>query len=568
MTNSKIKLGGGKVIPFEQTGDFFYKRGLDKLDKNNLLGAMAYYNKALERDPQNTEIRLAIAETLTEMYRFEESNRLLFTTFRDVENRPSECYFGMGMNFLGLKEYERARESLEQYTFIEPEGEFAYDAYDILDALEESFEEDENSGRNAQTAQLAKDLLDHDDFAGAIRILEELVKQSPDDLDARNNLALAYYCNRDFQSATEQMHCILEEQPNNLQAHCNLAVFLHGAKDDAAAQTECDYIAAADTEDPEELSRIGLALMELARFSDAYAVHKRLLRIVPYDRNTLHRLGQCAYQLGEYQRAAEYYDRLVKVDARDSIARFYRNDCLKPLSGSAKRNTVMLSYQVPLDETVARIHKLNHYLGMDAAARKAIWQRSGSELELLLNWGTQLAERSVKRAMLRLAASFEDEKAELLLRDFLLQRTQPGDLKREVFGLLKHMGAQEPYLGYMDGELVESKVSLIKLLDEAVPDMYSDVLDICMGNMQDRPQRFMMEAANAWSDYIASLDGFPAISTPQTYAFAAALEYLACREGGQRATKGELCKKYGVTLVRFNHALSKLMDIRQGEKKD
>ena len=74
--------GRGKVLPFQQPGEFFYKRGLEKLDKNNLPDAMAYYGKALERDPENEEIRIAMAQALTGMSRFEESNRILFALTR------------------------------------------------------------------------------------------------------------------------------------------------------------------------------------------------------------------------------------------------------------------------------------------------------------------------------------------------------------------------------------------------------------------------------------------------------------------------------------------------------
>ncbi len=565
---TEIKKKSGKVLSFEQTGDFFFRRGASKLDKNNLLDAMVYYNKALERDAGNMDIRLAIAETLTEMYRFEESNRLLLTSFLDEEDRPSEYYFGIGMNFLGLKEYEHARESLEQYAFVDPDGEFIYDAYDILDALDESIEMQGEAEKTEQAAQTARDMLDHDDFDGAIRILEELTKKEPADVTLRNNLALAYYCKRDFEKATEQMQAILREDPGNVQAHCNLAVFLHGAKDEAGVNSECDYIMSAQTDDPDDLNRMGLALMELGRIEQAFSIQKKLFRIIPYDQNTTHRLAQCAYQLGEYRFAAECYERLIKVDAKDSIARYYRNESRKAMSGAPKRKTVVLSYQVPIEEVVNRIHKLNHYLNITDEARKTLWQSSGSELEMLIRWGTQLSERSVKRAMLRLAASFGDEKAEMLLRDFLLQRTQPGDLKREVFAMLKHMNAKEPYLGYMDGELVESRVSLIKLLDGDLPEAYGDVLDVCMQGMQARSQRCMLEAANLWSDYIASLDGFPDMSKTQAYAFSAALEYIACHNCEEGVTKGELCRKYGVTLVRFNNALAKLIEVSKGVQKD
>ena len=43
----KVPAARGKVLSFEQTGDFFYKRALDKLDKNNLPDAAAYYGAEL-----------------------------------------------------------------------------------------------------------------------------------------------------------------------------------------------------------------------------------------------------------------------------------------------------------------------------------------------------------------------------------------------------------------------------------------------------------------------------------------------------------------------------------------
>ena len=99
--------GRGKVLPFAQSGDFFYKRGLEKLDKNNLPDAMAYYGRALKCDPQNREIRIAMAQVLTEMNRFEESNRILFTLTRggaepaeivlSRELRRRRCGGGSGM---------------------------------------------------------------------------------------------------------------------------------------------------------------------------------------------------------------------------------------------------------------------------------------------------------------------------------------------------------------------------------------------------------------------------------------------------------------------------------------
>ena len=68
---------GGKVLPFEQKSDFYYKRGSDKHDKNDLIEALSSYRRALEKDPDNQYTRLALAQVLTEMGRYAESNRIL-----------------------------------------------------------------------------------------------------------------------------------------------------------------------------------------------------------------------------------------------------------------------------------------------------------------------------------------------------------------------------------------------------------------------------------------------------------------------------------------------------------
>ncbi|MPN36741.1 hypothetical protein SDC9_184252 [bioreactor metagenome] len=131
------RIRGGKILPFEQTGEFFLRRGMFKQDHNNLVDAIAYYRLALRREPENAEYKLALAEVLTQMNRFEESNRVLLTSFSGTGERPSEGFFGMGCNFIGLQEYANARYSFERYAVIDPEGEFVDEALDMLDALED-----------------------------------------------------------------------------------------------------------------------------------------------------------------------------------------------------------------------------------------------------------------------------------------------------------------------------------------------------------------------------------------------------------------------------------------------
>ena len=124
------------MLQFAQDGEFYYRSGSSKLEKNDLTGAIASYRMALKLDPKNYDAVLGIAEILTAMGRTEESNRLLMVKFRE-EERPAEAYFGMGCNFFAQREYDQARMSFDKYLDEDPEGEFAYTAYDMAEAIDD-----------------------------------------------------------------------------------------------------------------------------------------------------------------------------------------------------------------------------------------------------------------------------------------------------------------------------------------------------------------------------------------------------------------------------------------------
>ena len=113
------------------------KRGAKELEKNDLIAAASKYREAYERAPEDAEIAVALAEILSQMQRFEESNRILFRLQADRDDAPAECHFGLACNYFGLQDYDRAADSLEDYLELEPDGLFAADAEDFLDLIDD-----------------------------------------------------------------------------------------------------------------------------------------------------------------------------------------------------------------------------------------------------------------------------------------------------------------------------------------------------------------------------------------------------------------------------------------------
>lgn len=148
MDQLRRKKRGSKVIPFKQDGNFFYRRARKYMSDNNYFEALSFYTKAVELEPDNPEYLLDLAEAFTETDNFEDSNQILLGLIQQGE-QVSECFFGLGCNFLGMQDYAKAQESFLKYLQLEPDGIYYEDANEILDMLEEGEYEDEEEPPNA-----------------------------------------------------------------------------------------------------------------------------------------------------------------------------------------------------------------------------------------------------------------------------------------------------------------------------------------------------------------------------------------------------------------------------------
>ena len=161
--------------------------------------------------------------------------------------------------------------------------------------------------------------------------------------------------------------------------------------------------------------------------------------------------------------------------------------------------------------------------------------------------------------MLSLVFTFADQNAQHILRDFLLRTDQPDELKRAVFGMLKHLEAKEPYMAYLNGRWIKGRVSLLEL-DYKLPASYEGVMQALMqfmlGNCREE---CTTAAAHIFQRYVDSLNKkFPRISAEQEISFAAALEYLGRQSCGESVSQDEIGDIYRVSKSRLRNALVKL----------
>jgi tetratricopeptide (TPR) repeat protein len=553
MVNRKEQTNSN-VLSYDQPGEFFLKKAEKLLDENNFVDALPFFRKASEKDPENVDYKLALAEVFTEMNFFEESNNILFDVIKNCGEEATECYFGLGCNFMGLMDYDKAQESFEKYLKLDPEGEFSEEVEDLLEILESKDEfygktdeiDDANRKKLYDLSMKGKEFLDKGEYKEAIEALEQVKEVNSEFLFAKNNLALSYYCDKQYDKAMNVTREILKKFPNNTHANCNMALFCAETKDREELDQSILRIMDLKTDDFEDLQKISLTLCELKRHEEAGKYLKRVLMYKPFDIKVLHYAAVSMYNSGKFAESAKFWGDIMKIEPENSIASFYKTLALDTKNGRIIARELSYIYQVPFEEIKNRVKYLNECLKKSREHLHELWKKDEYFGAIVL-WGLELGDMFIKKAVVEIIASFRDKKAERVLRRYILKRVEPDQLKNDIFVLLKKMGAKEPYIAYVNGNIVEVKVGIFNSEGLNIPEEYKSVVEVMLDRMRRRfDDRFINTAMAVWEKFIRKQNGnYRAIKTPEVWA--AAVEYLLRTAKGEKNINRTIAEHYGIS---------------------
>lgn len=565
--NDHIK--GGKVLRFERDSSFYAKRGDAKRAQNDPVSAVSLYYSALERDPEDLDTRLAAAEVLTDMSRFNDSNKLLIPYMHEDPEFCKEAYCMVGFNFLGLGENEGARLCFDRFFTLTDEISERTDA--ILDAID-YLEADADPepllsdasliGREESTREAFR-AVEAGDFERAARLLLPLHARWPQDTEILYKLCLALLCSLQYKLCVKYLDELLSKDPSNWGAMGMKLMCSKALKNELETTRLSKILGKCDSEDPEVLLKVNGALFESAAYEQALDVAKRLVRALPYDVTANHRLGVAYMALGEYGKALEVYDKLVKIDRHDRIAKFYRAGCLEASQSPScefARLQKMAQYQIPLPaiiEDVRRLMEGNNEFSPDELIKR--WNEDPDYRELI-RWTFTLHEFNTARAMISLLYLLGDEKAERLLREILADIDVSDSVKNDALGYLKRMDAAEPFFAVADGRLLEGRVNVVDLSDVSVPKNYRDILPRIIDSAPENANAEVLSIASTLVErfIMCSVGKFAPISARQSEALSAAAEFLACERCGV-LVPDDILERYGVSERRLANAIDRIM---------
>ncbi|MEG1559884.1 MAG: tetratricopeptide repeat protein [Clostridia bacterium] len=567
MTDNNSK---GKILPFLQKRDFYLNRGIDKRDKNDYLSALEYIKRGLSIYSDDKEMQITLATIYTDMGLYEYSNRTLLTYFPNKDDNPADVAFMMGCNYIGIEDYDAAFDMLSMYLDEEPDGIHAQYAYDMLLSMDvvdypeimTVIDSDSVISDKINSYYLRSNrLIENNKVDKAIALLLESLNELDDESNIlRNNLAIAYFCNEDYDAAIRELNTILKKSPDDPYAHNSLCIFYHTKKDKAAMNVELLYLRGIKkTTDKDILTRLSVTFMEVGQYDDCLDVLKKLQQEAHYNREIIHRLAMCYYMRHEYSKAEEYYDFLIKLDDCDSIASYYYQVCKEATNGNPSKNVNNTYYQVPPHEVIKRMSYI-----------KDAMQKSIDEIETMfindrkfystIKWALEYEDNKIKQLVLAIIGNFRCKKAILLLRDFLLRENQPNMLKNHVCNMLLDMGEAPPFPINIDGEYFDGTGDVINIDNPNLPKGYKNILQIASKGLARYEDSEVIKIGTLiWAKFFdyAPLRTF---SKERVVALAAAIDYLTCEVLEKDFPEKEAIEYYTITKIRFHNALDIVME--------
>ncbi|WP_397376780.1 tetratricopeptide repeat protein [Paenibacillus sp. p3-SID867] len=533
------------VISIEMNANFFFDRAVRSLDRFQYDKALKYFRKAVEYEPDNPVNHCNMAGILSETGDYKASNDVLAHILEQVDPLMTECYFYMANNYANMEQFEKAEEALVTYLEEDPSGQFLDEAEEMMELLHYELNRPAKLNRiksreGVVEHEHARALLEEGKFAQAVKLLEEIVKDNPDFLAARNNLALAYYYMGRFDTAKRTIGEVLDQEPGNLHGLCNLAIFFQHEGNQEQRDRLMDMLTVTVPFHQEHVFKLATTMGILGQHEIAYGHFRRLLKDEEFsgDPSLYHYTAVAACNSGYYDRAEKYWRQALKLDGDSVIPDFYLAQLQKRKETGTKQMKVSYHYHLPFEEQFKRWEHDGDKLTEEAKQNPLI--RSS------FFWALRHGDPHTKLQVIRTLELIADEEVQHALQSFLQEPGEDAELKDAARLVLQQMEAASNRLKERRDDRDISSSKTREVLPDWLPS-WKAVLEKAEQTMDMRVDAFWKkEMENLWSEFLSRL--YPDIPNIRNVeGWAAALEYLTAKKRGRTLTYEQVAVRYGIS---------------------
>ncbi|WP_347548825.1 tetratricopeptide repeat protein [Pseudalkalibacillus hwajinpoensis] len=340
----------GRLIPFVQNGDYFFKKAMRAYQQRNLDKARQHLERAVKLAPEEVDYICQLAAVLAELGEYEASNEWLTFVLDDLDPDFYECYFYLANNYAHMGLFKQTEEYARAYLEKEPDGEFIEDAEELVDLIlfeksEDMPEEIDEEEKLIQEHEEARKAIETGRFAEAIELLEHMTNGYPEFWPAYNNLALAYFYNEQYEEAIEVLDVVLTKNEGNLNAVCNLALFYDFLGQHVKRDLMVERLKNVYPIHPDHSYKLGSTFGFLGEHKLAlHWLRKVEITRGVWDIPFYHWIAVSAFQLDRLDLAKRYWEKILQLDPSSSIAEVHLSELE---SGTLEKERVSYRSQTP-----------------------------------------------------------------------------------------------------------------------------------------------------------------------------------------------------------------------------
>ncbi|MEK4061856.1 MULTISPECIES: tetratricopeptide repeat protein [Paenibacillus] len=552
---------GSNVISVTLDANFFFERAVRSLDRFQYDKALKNFRKAVEYEPENPVNHCNMAGILSEMGDYEASNDILIHVLEKIDPAMTECHFYMANNFANMESFEEAERSLVTYLEEDASGEYLAESEELMELLQYELNRPApliriRSREGVVEHDRARTLLEEGKFPQAVKMLEEITKNTPDFLAAHNNLALAYFYMGRFAKAKECLSEVLEQDPGNLHALCNMAIFMQYAGDKEQLAVLLRMLEATVPFHQEHVFKMATTMGILGRHRTAYGHFRRLLKDeeVGGDAGLYHYCAAAASNSSLYNEALRCWRQAAKLDPESAVPGFFLSQLQGAQAEGRPMPLVSYNYQLPFQE------QLKQWQGNTDSFTEEM--RNNPLLRASFFWALRYGDANTRLQVTEALRWIEDEEMSEVLNGLLAQEPLQEDKLQEAALL-----SLQRLIGSSPDANAAPQEELPPLSHKGPPEWKEDwqrVLDHTASMMDRRYDAIQKKDAELlWKQFVSDL--YPDVPYfRHTGGWAAALEYLTAKLHDRPITYREVAQHYGVSasmVSRYARRISNECDI-------
>lgn len=313
----QLKQPVGKVLPFHPTGDFYFIKGLEAYDNDDLVTAEKYVERATELTPDEPTYFFQLAIIYTDLGKFEQSNEILQKIIDEIDRDYYECYYLFANNFAYIGFLEEAYYYANYYKENVHDGQFQAEIEELLELL--TFELElafDGEDQLIMWQDRAQKLISEGQYGVAIEMLLELIEQYPNFWSAYNNLAIAYFYNGETDKCEATIEQVLQNNAGNLHALCNKLLFLYYEEKIVEVTELANVLTKVKPMISEQRLKLGTTFAIIGYYEAAFQLLKPLIgENIPVSKETLYYwLAITAYNTERLNYAKSMWKKVVLLN--------------------------------------------------------------------------------------------------------------------------------------------------------------------------------------------------------------------------------------------------------------